>query len=171
MEIPEKYWQTRCGFQYYYEALRLCRKHAGEAKSVLEVGPRDTHFLDWVDWVPRKVAIDRYFQPEILDAESIQGNFLNWSLTDSFDLTVCLQVLEHLEEVVPFARKLRQTCYILVVSVPYKWPAGYCKWHRQDPVDLPKLVQWLGQPPLEFTIANDCGADRLVGVFRGDRIM
>ena len=30
----------------------------------------------------------------------------------------------------------------LIVSVPYKWAKGFCKYHKQDPVDESKLAEW-----------------------------
>jgi hypothetical protein len=165
MNTPLNYWLDRRCFKYYQEALRFCRKYSVAGSSVLEVGPRDTTFLDWLDWIPRKVAIDRDLQPVIKGATNIQGDFLQWRTEEKFDLAVCLQVLEHLEDPVPFAEKLLASASMLIVSVPYRWRAGSCKWHRQDPVDLPKLIGWFRQDPIEYVITRDEGAERLVAAF------
>jgi len=168
MEIkkaPGKYWRIRCGLQYYSEALRLCRKYAGTASSVLEVGARDTLFLEKLDWIPRKVAIDRRMVPVINGAENIRSDFLTWQEPYLFDLAVCLQVLEHLKNVITFAEKLKKCCRILIVSVPYKWPYGRCRGHQQDPIDLPKLMGWFEQVPIEYRIINDADSARLIAVF------
>jgi hypothetical protein len=38
-------------------------------------------------------------------------------------------------------------CDLLMVSVPYKWPAGHLKCHVNDPVDLDSLAEWFGRKP------------------------
>jgi hypothetical protein len=99
------YWEKRRNFQYFSEAIRLCRTYEGNSSNVLEVGSRDTKFLERLDWIPKKVAIDKYMRPTIANAENIQGDFLTWQEPQNFDLAICLQVVEHLKEVAPFAEK------------------------------------------------------------------
>jgi hypothetical protein len=99
------YWEKRRNFQYFLEAIRLCRTYEGNASNVLEVGSRDTKFLERLYWIPKKVAIDKYISPTIANAENIQGDFMTWHEPHDFDLAICLQVVEHLKEVAPFAEK------------------------------------------------------------------
>jgi hypothetical protein len=167
-DIAKDYWQARNQFKYYQEALRLCRAYSAGASSVLEVGPHNTTFLDWLDWIPRKVAIDQAFKPVIHGAENIRGDFMSWETGEIFDLTVCLQVLEHIEDATAFAQKLLACSRALIVSVPYKWRAGGCQWHCQDPVDLEKLVSWFGRYPSEHVVVRD-EAERLIAVFAAER--
>jgi len=47
-----------------------------------------------------------------------------------------------------FAKKLLRNSHIAIVSVPYMWPAGQCKWHKQDPVDVEELISWFGTSPV-----------------------
>jgi hypothetical protein len=169
--IPKKqseaYWEKRGDFLYYSEAIRFCRMYASEASTVLEVGSRDTKFLEWLDWIPQKVAIDKFCMPTIASAENIQCDFLTWQEPYIFDLGVCLQVVEHLKDVALFAQKLKKCCRTLIVSVPYMWPAGQCKWHIQDPVDLQKLAGWFDQSLIEYSIVKDDGLERMIAVFNG----
>lgn len=83
-----------------------------------------------------------------------------------FDLVLCLQVLEHLQDPETFARKLLDSGRIVIVSVPYQWPAGRNPRHLQDPVSEAKLIGWAGRAPVETRLVRN-GVDRLIAVFRG----
>ena len=168
-EIPtaEEYWGERKTWNYYSKVLELAREFAPDAATVLEVGPRDTPFLEQFEWIPNKTAIDRYFRPVVRGATNLQGDFLKFEPPGLFDLVLCLQVLEHLESPQPFAQKLLATGKIIIISVPYKWRAGYCKWHVQDPVDDDKLLSWTNREWLSRVVVEDQGVERLIAVFSG----
>jgi hypothetical protein len=167
IQTAEEYWGERRDWLYYRTAVRFASEFAPTARTVLEVGPRDTPFLEIIDWVPEKVTIDRYFRPTVRGATNLQGDFMKFEPEQPFDLVFCLQVLEHLEAPAPFARKLLRAGRVVVISVPYKWREGHCKWHKQDPVDEAKLLGWTDKRWLKSTIAVDAGAARLVAVFEG----
>ena len=86
-----------------------------------------------------------------------------------FDLCTCLHVLEHLREPAPFARRLLELGRLVLVSVPYRWPAGATKGHVNDPVDLDKLTAWFGRAPNYHFIVHEpfAGkkADRLFALY------
>jgi hypothetical protein len=168
-EIPtaEEYWGERKNLHYYSKVVELAREFAPDATTVLEVGPRDTPFLEQFEWIPSKTTIDRYFQPVVRGATNLQGDFLKFEPQHLFDLVLCLQVLEHLESPQLFAQKLLDTGKIIIISVPYKWRAGYCKWHVQDPVDDDKLLTWTNRQWLRRVVVADDGIDRLIAVFEG----
>ena len=58
-----------------------------------------------------------------------------------------MQVLEHVPEPAPFARRLMELGRIVLISVPYKWPKGSNKDHVNDPVDLAAVTDWFGGRP------------------------
>jgi hypothetical protein len=82
------------------------------------------------------------------------------------DLVLCLQVLEHLQDPETVARKLLDSGRIVIMSVPYQWPAGRNPRHLQDPVSEVKLIGWAGRAPVETRLVRN-GVDRLIAVFRG----
>jgi SAM-dependent methyltransferase len=84
----------------------------------------------------------------------------------SFDAVLCLQVLEHVPDPAPFARKLLATGRAAIVSVPYRWPAGELHSHRHDLVDEAKLREWTGADPIDFALVDDRGRQRLICVYR-----
>ncbi len=163
----EEYWGKRSEWSYYQKAVEFAREFAPAAQTVIEVGPRDTPFLEMITWVPAKTAIDRYFLPCVQGTTNLQGDFMKFEPPRPFDLVFCLQVLEHLEAPEPFTQKLLRTGKIIIISVPYKWRKGHCKWHVQDPVDEAKVLGWAKKPWLNSAIVEDDGAKRLIAVFEG----
>ncbi len=161
----EEYWEHRRGMNYYLEVHRLATEHASAAASVLEVGPRNTAFLRRLDWIPDKTAVDIALKPEIPGVAGVQGDFFTYDPGRRFDLVLCLQVLEHLADPAAFARKLLATGRTVIASVPYRWPAGMCRYHLQDPVDEAKLLTWFGRPPRDWLRVTDENQERLICVY------
>jgi len=161
------YWADRQHLRYYQEVVRLARVYVPEGRSVLDVGAADTMVLDRMGWFQRRVVLDRSRIPPRPRIERVQSDFLDYRPDTLFDLVICLQVVEHLDDPVTFARKLLETGRTLIVSVPHEWPADRRKGHVQDPVTEAKLVGWMGRPAVETKIVRDGSADRLIAVFRG----
>ena len=151
--------------RYYAQVLAFARRYAPEGGSVIDVGGRDCEYIQWFDWFERKVVIDLKPPPASPGVETLAGDFLEFQPGVCFDLVLCLQVLEHLQEPAEFCRKLLQTGRTVIVSVPYRWPRGLCKYHVQDPVDEIKLHGWAGRSPLDSAIVRDGNRERLVAVF------
>jgi hypothetical protein len=167
-KTEKDYWQTRKNFRYYVDVIRLAKQHAGEARSVIDVGPRDTPFVLELDWITSRTALDLEFAPTIPNTTNIQGDFLQYQPTQKFDLVLCLQVLEHLDDPRTFAQKLLATGKTVILSVPYMWPLGFCKYHLQDPIDEEKILGWTGKPFVDKAIVTDDGLKRIIGVFEGN---
>lgn len=151
--------------RYYTQVLDFARQYAPAGGSILDVGGRDCEYIQWFDWFDRKVVID--LKPPLASpgVETLAGDFLTWQPAGQFDLVICLQVLEHLSDPASFCRKLLQTGRTVIVSVPYRWPKGLCKYHVQDPVGEAKLQGWAGKPPRNSSIVRDGNRERLVAVF------
>jgi SAM-dependent methyltransferase len=165
-DASDGYWEGRKNFRYYQEVIRMARTYAARANSVLDVGPHQTPFVAQLNWIKKKTAIDLEQMPRIRGVDCIQGDFLQFESTEPFDLVLCMQVLEHLDDPARFANKLLQTGRTLIISVPYCWPEGFCEWHVQDPVDEAKVRKWIGRDWLEHSISEDAdGLRRLVAVY------
>lgn len=160
------YWEDRAHFAYYREVVAAARRHVPVGQAALDVGARDTETLLRLNWFPRRVALDLRLGPAQPGIERVVADFLRWKAPTRFDLVLCLQVLEHLEDPPAFLRKLRDTGRIVIVSVPYRWAKGLHAPHVQDPVDEAKLIRWAGQNPLETRIVMD-ERERLIAVFDG----
>jgi trans-aconitate methyltransferase len=96
----------------------------------------------------------------------IQADFYTWKPDRNYDVVLCLQVLEHLDNPKEFAQKLLQVGKTVIISVPYKWKEGSCKYHTQDPIDKEKLKGWVGREPDEQHVVTDKGLERIICVYR-----
>jgi 2-polyprenyl-3-methyl-5-hydroxy-6-metoxy-1,4-benzoquinol methylase len=161
------YWEQRRQMAYYLEVIRFAREFAPSAQSVLDVGPNGTPLVCELDWIGSKTIVD-LAKADIPGAKCIQINFLNYEPEQTFDLVLCLQVLEHVGPADVFARKLLDTGKIVIISVPYCWPARGCLQHVHDPVDRKKLLAWTGKASLTDTVVRDGRRDRLIAVFEGN---
>jgi len=140
----EAYFEKRRHYPYYKYVRTLLGILSCNAKSVCDVGSNGT---DMISWLPcqEKVSID-LCNPLYADGvQSIKADFLDYDFSRKFDIVTCFQVMEHIadEQIHDFANKLVAiTEHLLIVSVPYKWAKGFCKYHKQDPVDESKLAEW-----------------------------
>jgi|ERR1700722_409069 len=159
------YWKKRCEFKYYRMALVYGKTYAPNAKSILDVGGADCGYLQWFDWIPFKQTVDLRVKTNTPGINSLRIDFMEYQPARSFDVVLCLQVLEHLVDPQLFAKKLLTTAPVVIISVPYKWPKNLCKFHTQDPVDESKLEAWTGRPPTDGCIVMDKGIPRYVAAF------
>jgi hypothetical protein len=166
-----RYWASRSDQPYYRTAVRYARQFARGARSVLDVGSANCEYINWMDWIPERVRIDLQAIKPIEGAQTIQSDFMTYAPDRRFDLVLCLQVLEHLEEPGVFAHRLFALGRIVIISVPYRWPPRPGSSHVQDPVDEAKLLSWTGRPWLKMRVVKGRKSKsprRLVAVFQGD---
>ncbi len=141
-----EYWVRRADSLYLQYVYFLARVVGCEARSVIDVGSNGCPYVEWLDWIPRKLSVDLARPYVSARVEGRTGDFLALEIGESFDLGLCLQVLEHVPEVAAFALKLLATTPHLIVSVPYRWEPGQ-EGHVHDPVDEAKLSGWFGREP------------------------
>jgi hypothetical protein len=168
LPIDDAYWRERQAFNYYADVVRLSRQYVPDGGSVIDVGAGATHVLGRLDWFADRVALDLKMARRQRGIERVRGDFLAYRADRSFDLVLCLQVLEHLNDPTTFARKLFATGRTVIISVPYRWPAGLYPPHVQDPVDEDSLAAWTGRTPTETQVALD-GLQRLIAVYSANR--
>ena len=158
------YWANRTQAKYYQKALSFARSYARNGGSIIDVGCADCEYITWFTWFNTKYTIDLRHRRKLRGVIDITGNFMDCDL-GSFDLALCLQVIEHLSDPVSFCRKLFKIGQVVIISVPYKWSYGYGQYgHLQDPIDMPKLLSWTKYKPKDYSIIKD-RMERLVAVF------
>lgn len=165
------YWQRRSDLKYYRTAVRYARLFAPRARSVLDVGSANCEYINWLDWIPSRTRLDLQPLGELEGVETIRGDFMQFDPARTFDLVLCLQVLEHLHQPEVFTRKLLAQGKVVIISVPYKWKPRPRSSHVQDPVDEEKLLSWTGRPWLKMDITKGRTTSanrRLVAAFKGD---
>ncbi len=160
------YWERRRHLLYYRAVIRLAREYVPSGAGVLDVGANKADLLSELSWFDRRVALDVVPLPRRRGIERVTIDFMEYRPDMDYDLVLCLQTLEHIEDPGPFARKLLETGKTVIISVPYKWPRGAYEPHVQDPVDEIKLLAWTGRQPTEFEVVAN-GMDRLIAVYSG----
>lgn len=156
------YWDQRCQLKYYRIVDKLLTSHS-PGEMLVDVGCYDTEMILRGDFAVR-VTIDPYQRPELEGVETLVADWMQVELPRA-TVIMCLQTLEHLPDalVYDFALKLRKGGNIIIVSVPYKWPKGLCKYHCQDPIDQVKLDGFMKCKALSSEIATETnGIRRLV---------
>jgi hypothetical protein len=135
------------------------------------VGAWKTPIIERFSWIPVRDALDiapPYCSPTV---RGIHADFFTYAPEREYDVVLCLQVLEHLNDPASFARKLFSTGRNVVISVPFLWPEGACQYHCQDPVDHDKVRSWTGREPTYSVVINEGPArcsDRLICYYRPD---
>lgn len=162
------YWQKRKDSIYLFAAKQICIRQCGEPKSVIDVGSNGTPTLEWHRQTATRLTSLDLRRPYVAEGvESLTCDFLHYFPESNFDLVTCFQVLEHVPDPVPFARRLTELGEIAVVSVPYKWKKGKCKYHVHDPVDEKKMRKWFERHPDFSYVARELnGVGRLIHVYK-----
>ncbi|HYN46966.1 MAG TPA: methyltransferase domain-containing protein [Allosphingosinicella sp.] len=141
------YWRKRTDLLYYQYMRYMIRCIGVNAGSIIDVGSGNAPYLEWFDWIPEKVSVDLDVPYSSDTVKPITGNILDLSFDRKYDVCTCLQVLEHVPDPAPFARRLFDLSDLVLISVPHKWPAGSVKSHVNDPVDLGDVERWFGRKP------------------------
>lgn len=139
------YWRQRMDL-FYYQYMRYVIQCIGaNATSIIDVGTGNSPYLEWFDWIPEKFSVDRGTPYSSDTVKPITGNILDLAFDRKYDICTCLQVLEHVKDPTPFARRLFDLSDLVLISVPYKWPKGATKSHVNDPVVLADVERWCGR--------------------------
>lgn len=141
------YWKERSDLLYYRYLDYIMRTLGKDARSLADVGTGGCKYLEWFDWIDDRVSID-IAKPYISEnVRGINGDILEMYFEEKYDICTCLQVLEHIPNAKKFARKLFEIGRMVIISVPYQWPAGATPGHIHDPVNEKKLAKWMGRKP------------------------
>ena len=165
-QVAEEYYNERKAMNYYRVVLDVIK--ALHYRSILDVGARRSPVLEGLPASKERVTLDRVAVKPTPGVRHIVTDFLEWTPDKSYDVVLCLQVLEHLDDPATFMQKLFATGKDLILSVPYRWKKGQCKYHVQDPVTLSKVVGWAGGlRPTAHWIVEDNGLSRLICYYHG----
>lgn len=141
------YWKKRQTLIYYQYVSLIVRAVAGNATSAIDVGSSNTSIIESFDWIPEKYALDKRNPYSSDKVVGIKHDFFKFQPPKKYDLALCLQVLEHVPDAAVFAQKLFAIADAVLISVPFQWPKGGCKFHIHDPVDSAKLRSWTNRKP------------------------
>ncbi len=165
-------WNFRSHQRYYRRTIKLAKRFAPWARSVLDVGSNNSQYIERLDWIAHRERLDLLALQPIEGVIDTRSDFMEFEPGRAYDLVLCLQVIEHLQDPAAFCQKLLASGRVVIISVPYQWPANAKEDHLHDPVDEAKLKSWTGRRPLRQEIVKDfegpCSL-RLVTLYAGDR--
>lgn len=155
----------------YYKVIRqILYILSKNSKSIIDVG---SNGVDLISDLPlsRKVSICLSNPVSLSGVEGIKINFFDYKSSELFDIVACFQVIEHIEDAYTFTQKLFETGKIVLISLPYKWPNGLCKYHCQDPVDEKKIYSWTKRKPDYTWICQENNrASRIICLYCSDSV-
>jgi hypothetical protein len=160
------YWEKRHNMRYY-KVIERYLDDIGPGEVLLDVGCGETPIVTYGEF-RRRISVDVQPRPGLPGVEAIVGDWMLVKCPFRASVAICLQTLEHLPDrvVCDFARKLRQISDVVLVSVPYKWPVGFCEWHKQDPIDEGKLDLLMGCTATRGEVVTEQnGVRRLVALY------
>jgi hypothetical protein len=103
-------------------------------------------YMGWMNWIPNRAVLDFKVRTRVPGIEIIEMDFYRFEPDEKYDVALCCQVLEHVENPKSFCEKLKTVCRHLLISVPYRW-TGNAPGHIHDPVDEVKLKSWMELEP------------------------
>ncbi len=161
IEKSLNYWEKRKDSIYLFVAQLIYYKYCDNVKTVIDIGSNKTPVLEWHrNYAQRLTSVDlrsSYFADGV---ESIKIDFIKYVPDVKYDMATCFQVMEHVPDAKSFAEKLLECAKVLVVSVPYKWKEGKCKYHIHDPVDEEKMLSWFLRKPNYSYVATELNKSR-----------
>ena len=160
----QTYYNQRKHFHYYKKVKAMLNKI--KYSSIIDIGSRKSPMFEGLDDTIYKAMLDIKPIPPHGNVHMITADFYTWVPDREYDVALCLQVLEHLDRPKEFVDKLFQTAKTVVISVPYMWPKGSCKYHVQDPINEEKIFSWTGKEPDEKHIITDGKRKRIVCLYR-----
>jgi hypothetical protein len=160
-----QYWNTRSASNYYKFIDNLFKQITTEIFdnkeiSLIDVGCRDTEVI--FEWPGKKTLLDikNYYSTEQYNRllksgiTFIQKSLYEYVPEEKYDLTLCLQTIEHLHEPAMAFEKLFDMSNYTIISLPYRWPPIDCHvYHR---IDEETIFNWAKKEPISSTkIAED----------------
>lgn len=162
----QRYWKQRQDFVYMHVCKQLISCIASSATVVADIGSNRTPLLDFFPSGVKKYSVDPMNPYEGPDVDAIKADFFHWNPPSPIQFGTCLQTMEHVPDVVPFARRMMELCEVSLVSVPHLEPPGANPEHIHSMIDLDRIVEWFGRAPNYHYIAVELSGDqRIICVF------
>jgi len=98
------------------------------------------------------------------------ADFATWVPSKSYDVVLCNQVLEHVDNPHGFLKKLMRVGKTVVVSVPLEWRDKGVLPHKHHNIDIDRVREWAGEQEIyHFVSKEPVGKfrNRMIMIFRG----
>jgi hypothetical protein len=150
-------------FRYYAPTLDWIRQL--RPTSVLDVGGRRSPILDSLSPDVERVCLDIERIPGLKPGiRRITADFSTWVPDKRYDVVVCLQVLQNIQDAAAFARKLLSVGTHVILCVPYKLPFGM-NTGPHSMIDESTLFKWTGRVPAAVQLIREPGLSRILSLY------
>ena len=96
------YWEARRHMLYYKSLFQFVSVAGDEAKSRIDVGCASARYINWFGWIPNRSLLDFKIPAKPDGVECLEIDFEDFEPDQLFDLALCCQVLEHVDDPVRF---------------------------------------------------------------------
>ena len=156
-----RYWDSRNHAEYYHVAIDWLSHLQG--KRVLDIGCGDTPIVLWGDFEWR-YAMDTgnfssWFPPTV---SFIQEDFTTFDFNGViYDCIICLQVLEHIQDIQDIINKIISNCDVCILSLPHMWKPDPVHYHNF--ISVEQFLAYINLKPEKFVITK---CNRMIGLWR-----
>ncbi|MBR2525685.1 glycosyltransferase [bacterium] len=134
-------------YQYFKIVKNIIKILSGNEKTILDIGSAGIDLMSEYPFKER-YSVATYGAINNDRVTGYEMDFFDFEVKEKFDVITCLQVVEHVEKAKEFVQKILKSGKLCIISVPYKWEKGACKYHVQDPIDEMKMYDWSETKPL-----------------------
>jgi 2-polyprenyl-3-methyl-5-hydroxy-6-metoxy-1,4-benzoquinol methylase len=172
--IMSNYWERRKNNDYYKLVKAICSKILINNKnySIIDFGCRNTEIIfdlkcDKKFLLDKKDEYKPYQKLKIAEKNIIfiEKSIYDIDYTNEFDICICLQTLEHLEDPEKAFRLIHKASKLYtIISLPYKWEV-FAKGHIHHHIDEQLIKKWTKLDPIQSYVMKDRGSERIINVY------
>jgi len=159
---------SRQHYRYYDSVFYSAVQFGSKAQSAIEVGCAGDPFLRHLSWIGDRTCVAPYFEAydgqadkDSKDVKHVVADFMEYKPKKTFDLLLCNQVIEHVQDPAAFMKKLIESATISIISAPYNWPScGKNCGHVTDNITPSMFAEWSSpyKPVISEVIMEGKGA-------------
>jgi 2-polyprenyl-3-methyl-5-hydroxy-6-metoxy-1,4-benzoquinol methylase len=167
------YWEKRKNNLYYQKIKQICSDliKENENYSIIDYGCHDTEVIFDLK-CKNKFLLDlnnnySVTQKQIIlekNIKFIKDSILNIKYQNEFDICLCLQTLEHLDNPKKAFEIIHKSSKnYTIISLPYQWSEFKCHLHHH--IDEEVIKEWTQIDPNESFIVQDSKVKRIINVY------
>jgi len=172
--MKKNYWNRRKELTYYSKIIEICSEMLknNENYSIIDFGCKNTEVIfdlkcDKKFLLDKKDKYKPYQKLKIAEKNIIfiQKSIYDIDYINEFDICICLQTLEHLEnperafQIIHKASKK-----YTIISLPYKWRSG-TKGHIHHHIDEQIIKKLTKIDPIQSYVIKDKDLERIINVY------
>lgn len=161
----DRYWEGRKEYVYLHVAQSMFQILGASARTALDVGSAGTPTVLMFP-ADRRYSVDWGNPCEHEGVIAHNCNYLEWERPEPIDIASCMQVLEHVPDPRPFAKKLLRDAEVVIASVPHLERPRANPGHIHSMITPTQFAGWFDREPNYLYIAQELSGDeRMVAIW------